>query len=83
MNYNDNTPVSELTVGELIDIVQDAIGAKRYVYGLQGIADLFQVSLTQAKRIKKVIGPAVAQRGNTIVVDAGKAMRIWSRNKLS
>jgi hypothetical protein len=45
---------------------------KHYVYGIQGICDLFGCSPATAARIKKsgAIDAAISQVGNTIVVDA-------------
>ena len=49
---------------------------KHYVYGLQGICDLFGCSTATASRIKKsgVIDAAICQVGKTIVVDADLAL---------
>ena len=49
---------------------------KHYVYGMQGICDLFGCSSATASRIKKsgAIDPAISQIGNTIVVDADLAL---------
>lgn len=49
---------------------------KHYVYGMQGICDLFGCSSATASRIKNsgVIDPAISQIGKTIVVDADLAL---------
>lgn len=81
---DQNRKISELTVGELCDLVRaviaENVSSRRTVQGLQGLADLLGVSLSQAKRIKRsgVIKDAIAQSGRTIVVDADKALRLWS-----
>ena len=56
---------------------------KHYVYGLQGICDLFSCSTATASRIKKsgVIDPALSQVGNTIVVDADLALDLLKAKK--
>lgn len=56
---------------------------KHYVYGLQGICDLFGCSTATASRIKKsgVIDEAVSQVGNTIVVDADLAIDLLKVRK--
>ncbi len=56
---------------------------KHYVYGLQGICDLFGCSIATAARIKKsgVIDAAVSQVGNTIVVDADLALDLLKVKK--
>lgn len=79
-----NRPLSELTVGELLDLIQSAVSIstlpRRTVHGLQGLADLLGVSISQAKRVVKSgqIDGAVARNGRKIVVDADKALRLWS-----
>lgn len=49
---------------------------KHYVYGLQGLCDLFGCSKATASRIKKsgVIDAAISQAGKMIVVDADLAL---------
>lgn len=59
---------------------------KHYVYGLQGLCDLFGCSKATASRIKKsgVIDAAISQAGKMIVVDADLAldiMRVRRRKK--
>lgn len=85
-NYNRNTLLSELTVGEFYDLVQDAISKsampKRLVTGLDNIAAELGVSISTVKRLKgSVLKPAVAQSGRTIIMDVNKAHEIMSRLK--
>jgi hypothetical protein len=56
---------------------------KHYVYGLQGICDLFGCSTATAARIKRsgAIDSAVSQVGNTIVVDADLALDLLKAKK--
>ena len=59
---------------------------KHYVYGLQGLCDLFGCSTATAARIKKsgVIDAAISQTGNTIVVDADPALDLLkAKNRIS
>lgn len=84
--YNDDTHISQLTVGELRDLIRAELSGltdsrSGTVYGLRGIADLFGVSYTQAKRIKAsgVIDAAVSQSGRTIVVDGPLALELWRK----
>lgn len=52
--------------------------AKRYVYGLRGIRDLFNVSHVTAQKYKDtILAPAVMQRGRKIVVDVDEALRLY------
>ena len=77
-------PLSELTVGDLLDLIGAAnsnLSIRAHTaHGVQGIADLFGVSYSQAKRIKAsgIIDKAISQRGRTIVVDTEKALALWS-----
>ena len=57
---------------------------KHYVYGLQGLCDLFGCSTATASRIKKsgVIDAAISQAGKIIVIDADLALDLLnSRQK--
>ena len=69
--YNDNTKLSELTVGELRDLVRavmtESVQTKRTVTGLSGLADLLGVSESTVKRYRGLLSPAIAQRGRSIV----------------
>lgn len=81
MDYNSNTLISELTVGEFQDLVRAVLNESvhtRTVHGLQGLADLLGVSVTTVKRYRGLLAPAIAQHGRSVVVDAEKALRLWS-----
>ena len=54
---------------------------KRYVYGLAGIARLFECSLPTANRIKQSgkINRAITQVGRKIIVDADLALELAGR----
>lgn len=56
---------------------------KQYVYGIRGIANLFNCSPATASRIKKsgVIDDAISQRNRTIVVDAELALKLVRENE--
>ena len=75
--------ISDLTVGELLDILDQHLKVRspRYVRGIEGIAELFGVSISTAKRIKAsgVIDKAVSQSGRVIVTDAELAMDLYAR----
>lgn len=89
MEINFNTKLSELTVGELLDLLRgtmgDNLGQSSIVHGIAGLADLFGVSYTQAKRIKAsgLLDSAISQRGRTILVDREKALRLWATGRRS
>lgn len=91
MKIDRNTPVWQLTVGDLLDIIKEIQPAqtivhppeKRLVHGLQGIAQLFGCSRTTASEIKKsgAIDGAITQVGRTIVVDAELALQLAKSRK--
>jgi len=81
-------PLWQLTVGELLDILQsekpvqklEKTPEKRIVYGLKGIAEIFGCSTSTAQRIKNSgkIKKAITQVGRKIVVDADLALKLYS-----
>lgn len=82
----DETPLVLLTLGQLKSVLSEnepkpvaSPEGKRYVYGLAGIAKLFNVSTVTAFRLKNgVIKEAVYQQGRTIVCDAEKALALFN-----
>lgn len=55
---------------------------KRYVYGILGLATLFDCSKPTANRIKKSrkIEDAITQIGRKIIIDADLALKLAGRN---
>ena len=55
---------------------------KRFVFGLDGICDLFGCSKSTAERIKQsgIIDAAISQVKRKIVVDADLALQLFSNN---
>lgn len=95
-----NKPLGALTVQELLDILTPLISCqqpiqptsseqnsdnKRYVYGLAGLARLFDCSIVTANRIKKsgVINKAISQVGRKIIVDADLALELLNSSRKS
>ena len=89
MEITSNTRIIDLTVGQLMDIIAKAQApavekapkqTKRLVYGISGIAQLFNCSMTTANRIKASgrIDEAITQHGRIIVVDADKALVLFN-----
>ncbi len=92
MQIDPNTRIIDLTVGELVELLgtiketpQKApqMPDRRLVYGILGIAKLFNCSMTTANRIKASgrIDKAIKQHGRIIVVDADLALELYSNNK--
>ena len=81
-NYTDNTKLSELTVGELRDLVRavisESVHTRHTVKGLSGLADLLGVSVSTVKRYRSLLKPAIALRGRSMVVDADRALQLWA-----
>ena len=89
----DSTPVAMLTVGQQKELIQgwvkEVLGVsnismhqketeKRYVYGIAGIASLFNVSYVTAFNLKNgILKPAVFQQGRRIICDAEMAMELF------
>ena len=79
-----NTRVIDLTVSELVGIIRDNVPApvvekeRKYVYGIDGIAEIFQCSRPTAQRIKNSgrINKAISQVGRKITVDVEKALEL-------
>lgn len=57
---------------------------KQYVYGISGIAKLFNCSRTTAYRIKSsgAIDGAISQRGRLIITDTAKAIELMREAKI-
>lgn len=85
MEITSNTRIIDLTVGQLTKAQAPAVEqapeqTKRLVYGISGIAQLFNCSMTTANRIKASgrIDEAITQHGRIIVVDADKALVLFN-----
>lgn len=90
MEIDRNTRIIDLTVGELMDLLdkqqnniikQPELPKKRFVYGIAGIAQLFNCSMTTANRIKASgkIDRAISQCGRMIIVDADLALELMKK----
>lgn len=55
------------------------VSGPRYVYGIDGICEIFGCSRSTAKRIKKggSIRKAIRQQGRTFVVNADLALQLY------
>jgi len=77
-----NTKISDLTLGELLEVLGAVtrVPGRGTVSGLAGLAELFGVSLSTAKRFKAsgILDRAISQRGHVIVTDAALALRLYS-----
>lgn len=88
-------PIWQMTGKEFISLIQGNDNANeepdipanpdttpRYVYGIRGIANLMNCSISTANRIKKkgILDEAIIQQGRTIIVDAEKALKLLKQN---
>lgn len=94
MNKDLNTPIWQLTVGEFLELQTKAApvktetpnqptGEQKYVYGIAGIAKLFNCSKTTANTIKQSgkIDKAIRQVGRKIIIDARLALELAGKTK--
>lgn len=94
IKIDPNTRLIDLTVGDLMELIESIQGdktapqaatapEKKYVYGIAGIAQIFNCSMTTANRIKASgrIDKAISQTGRIIVVDADLALELFNNNK--
>jgi hypothetical protein len=95
MNYNEDLrkkPLWQMTGEEFLRLYQTAEHqeaqptsavnpAKKYVYGIHGISQLFGCSIPTAHRIRKggKIDRAITQIGRKIIVDADLALELAGR----
>nr|DAQ30655.1 MAG TPA: Protein of unknown function (DUF3853) [Caudoviricetes sp.] len=81
--------VIDMTAGEFAEVLysvmkrlsgneEEKVTTKRLVYGIAGIAQLFNCSMTTANRIKASgkIDKAISQTGRMIAVDADLALQL-------
>ena len=89
VRIDPNTRIIDLTVGELMELLETIKATpqeapkkpeKRLVYGIAGIAQIFNCSMTTANRIKasRRIDKAIKQNGRVIVVDADLALELYN-----
>ena len=86
--------IIDLTLGEFLDAIGERLevsmqipekpqSAKRYVYGLKGLAKLLGCSKTTAARLKASgrIDDAITQVGALLIIDADLALKLAAKNK--
>lgn len=94
IKIDPNTRLIDLTVGDLMELLESmqdektapqaaTVPERKYVYGIAGIAQIFNCSMTTANRIKASgrIDRAISQTGRIIVVDADLALELFNNNK--
>lgn len=89
-----NMPVWQMTGQELVCLLETSYNKedkakepqdkqKKFVYGIRGIAELFDCSKSTANRIKQSgeIDAAIKQIGRKIIVDAELALELVGKKK--
>lgn len=78
-----NTRIIDLTVGDLMKLLHREAKPQRFVYGIAGIASIFNCSMATAQRIKSSgrIDDAITQSGKCIVTDVDKALQQFNHKK--
>ena len=86
---NPETRIIDLTVGQLMDllgkeqvtVIDNAPKEKRLAYGIAGIAQTLNCSMTTANRIKASgkIDRAISQHGRVIVIDVDLALELMKK----
>lgn len=93
--YSMNTRIIDLTLGELLDAMEERMKAvwgnaaepeesgKQYVYGLKGLARVLGCSKTTAARLKASgdYDDAITQIGALLIIDADEVLRIARERK--
>ena len=88
-NIDLNKPLWQLTVGEFLELINQTQTVaidnkpkeKRLVYGITGIAQIFNCSMTTANRIMASgkIDKAISQCGRMITIDAELALELMKK----
>ena len=88
-NIDLNKPLWQLTVGEFLELmeqiptvtVDNTPKEKRLLFGIAGIAQIFNCSMTTANRIKASgkIDRAISQCGRMITIDADLALELMKK----
>jgi hypothetical protein len=88
-NFDPSTPIWQLTIGEFMELINQVQTVttdntpkeKRFVYGIAGIAQIFNCSMTTANRIKASgkINRAISQCGRMITIDADLALELMKK----
>lgn len=74
--------ISELTVDEFLQLINNAKQEKKYEYGLKGLARVLNCSRSKASEIKSsgILDGAIIQNGKIIVIDKEKAIELFKKN---
>lgn len=85
IEFDPNTKLSDLTVAQFRELFAQCavkqVEEHNFVYGIEGIAKIYNCSIATAQRIKKSgrIAAAIVQEGRQIVVDVEKALSLYNK----
>lgn len=91
---NDQTPIVMLTVGQLKEMLREEFHKQetiqkdyttpKYIFGLKGIREEFNVSHSTAQKYKNtILKDAVIQHGRKIIIDVEKARLFFAGKNAS
>ncbi|CAA7387730.1 MULTISPECIES: DUF3853 family protein [Chryseobacterium group] len=80
-NIDPQTPISQLTVAEFLEISKRVNSEKKYEYGLKGLAKILGCSVSKASEVKSsgILNKAIIQNGNIIIIDKEKALQLFGK----
>ena len=80
-NIDPQTPIWKLTVEEFLEVCKELSSEGKYEYGLKGLAKLLGCSVSKASEIKSsgILNNAVIQRGNIIIINKEKALKLFAK----
>lgn len=80
-NIDPKTPISELTVAELLEFSKNFNAEIKYEYGLKGLAKILGCSVSKASEVKSsgILNDAIIQNGNIIIIDKEKALQLFGK----
>lgn len=86
---DNSTPIWQLTVGQFQNLLRETVKEvipepveselPEYVYGLEGIMQIYNCSKSTAQRIKPLLGNAVQQIGRKIIVKTSLALENYRK----
>lgn len=79
-NIDPKTPLWKLTVEEYLEVMKNICPENNYEFGLKGLSRILGCSISKASEIKSsgILDEAIIQRGNIIIVDKKKALKLFA-----
>ncbi|MPS63901.1 DUF3853 family protein [Chryseobacterium sp.] len=79
-NIDPKTPLWKLTVEEYLEVMKSICSENNYEFGLKGLSNILGCSISKASEIKSsgILDEAIIQRGNIIIIDKKKALKLFA-----